>query len=134
MEAIKKKILIVDDDDNMRTALAYHFTAEGFTVFSESDGKLGLVCALAEKPDIILLDVMMPGLDGVTVMNELRRANDWGKNVPIILLTSLFEEDDIMQGVPAAEKGKSECYGLKDSLSLAEIVEKVNKRLAERAS
>lgn len=133
METIKKKILIVDDDDNMRTALTYHFTAEGFTVFSEPDGKLGLLRALAEKPDIILLDVMMPGLDGVTVMNELRHANDWGNNVPIILLTSLFEEDDIMQRVPVAEKGKSECYGLKDGLSLAQIVEKVNRRLTERA-
>lgn len=128
-----KKILIVEDDDNLRSALSYHFTAEGFTVFSESDGRLGLARALSEKPDIILLDVMMPGLNGIVVMNEVRRSNDWGSNVPIIILTSLFVEDDIMQGMPADDQN-ADTYSFKDTLSLKQITEKVNRRLFRHVS
>ena len=113
----------------MRTALVYHFSSAGFNVLSAENGRIGLDLALKEIPDIILLDVMMPELDGVTVMNTLRKANDWGKNVPIIFLTSLFDDDDIMQGVPASERGNPEYSGFKDRLSLADIVEKVKKRL-----
>lgn len=126
MNQIHKKILIVEDDDNMRSALTHHFTAEQFEVSSASDGNIGLEYALNDHPDIILLDVMMPGQDGVSVMNTLRKAGDWGNDVPIILLTSLFEEDDVLQKVRKEDHVE---YGFKDGLSLAEITRKVREQL-----
>lgn len=126
MNQIHKKILIVEDDDNMRSALTSHFIAEQFEVSSASDGNIGLEYALKDHPDIIILDVMMPGQDGVSVMNTLRKAGGWGKNVPIILLTSLFEEDDVLQKV---HKEDRVVYGFKDGLSLAEITRKVREQL-----
>lgn len=122
----KKKILIAEDDDNMRSALTSHFIAEQFEVSSASDGEIALDIAQKDHPDIILLDVMMPGQDGVSVMKTIRKVDDWGKNVPIILLTSLFEEDDVMQRVHKEDRVE---YGLKDGLSLAEITRKVREQL-----
>lgn len=133
-QQIKKKILIVEDDDNMRSALTQHFSVGNFTVLSAQNGRIGLECALKEMPDIILLDVMMPELDGVTVMNTLRTANAWGKDVPIILLTSLFEEDDLMQKIKSASGDVRKYYSFKDGTSLAKVTEKVNRMLDPGAS
>ncbi len=121
-----KKILIVEDDTNMREALVSRFTAERFIVVSASDGPSGLAVALREKPDIILLDIMMPGFSGMTLMKSLREENEWGKNVPIILLTSLSANDEIMKGIVRDEPAY---YIIKDNFSLDDVVEKVKERL-----
>lgn len=100
---------------------------------SASDGPSGLAVALREKPDIILLDIMMPGFDGMALMKNLRQAreqsgqeNEWGKHVPIILLTSLSADDKIMIGIIRDEPAY---YIVKDNFSLDDIVEKVKERL-----
>ncbi|MBI2100268.1 MAG: response regulator [Candidatus Vogelbacteria bacterium] len=121
-----KKILIVEDDANMREVLVNRFTAEHFIVVSASDGPSGLVVALREEPDIILLDIMMPGLDGMTVMKKIRQSNAWGKQVPIILLTSLSANDSIMRGIVEDEPAY---YIIKDNFSLDDVVAKVKERL-----
>lgn len=121
-----KKILIVEDDANMREALVRRFTAEHFTAHSAPDGTSGLARALEEQPDIILLDINMPGLDGMEVMKRLRQANDWGKKVPIILLTSLEANEKIMHGIVEDEPAY---YVIKENFSLSDVVEKVHERL-----
>ncbi len=125
-EQKNQKIVIIEDDTNMREALVHRFAAEHFIVFSASDGPSGLARALLEEPDIVLLDIMMPGIDGMEVMKKLREASEWGKHVPIILLTSLEADERIMKGIVADEPAY---YVIKDNFSLSDVVEKVNERL-----
>ncbi len=82
----------------MRTALADALTAAGFRVLTAADGESGLRSALDEAPDLILLDVMMPRLDGFALAAELRRL---GRNVPILMLTAKGRVDDRVRGLDA---------------------------------
>jgi DNA-binding response OmpR family regulator len=82
----------------MRTALADVLTAEGYRVLTAPDGESGLQRALAEKPDLILLDIMMPKLDGYEVCSELRRL---GNAVPILMLTAKGQIEDRVTGLDA---------------------------------
>ncbi|MEI8288134.1 MAG: response regulator transcription factor [Verrucomicrobiota bacterium] len=91
-----ERILIIEDETPMRTALADLLTAEGYRTLTAADGESGLQRAMAEKPDLILLDVMMPKLDGFSVCAELRRlAND----VPVVMLTAKGQIDDRVNGL-----------------------------------
>jgi len=121
-----KKILIVEDDVNMREALVRRFTAEHFAAFSAGDGPSGLAMAFKIEPDIMLLDIMMPGMSGMTLMKGLRERNEWGKHVPVILLTSLSASEEIMKGIVRDEPAY---YLIKDDFSLDDVVEKVKERL-----
>ena len=126
MEKNHKKIAIIEDDTNMREALGRRFPTEGFIVYTASDGPSGLALVLREEPDIILLDIMMPGFDGMVLIKNLRQKNDWGKHVPIILLTSLSADDSIMHCVTEYEPAY---YLIKDDFSIDDVVEKVKERL-----
>ena len=91
-----ERILIIEDETPMRTALADLLAAEGYRTLTAVDGASGLQRALSEKPDLILLDVMMPKLDGFTVCAELRRlAND----VPVVMLTAKGQIEDRVNGL-----------------------------------
>lgn len=90
------RILIIEDETPMRTALADLLAAEGHRPLSAADGESGLERALSEKPDLILLDVMMPKLDGFALCAELRRlAND----VPVLMLTAKGQIEDRVNGL-----------------------------------
>ena len=92
------RILIIEDETPMRTALADLLTAEGHRVLSAADGEHGLERAVSEKPDLILLDVMMPKLDGFALCTELRRlANE----VPVLMLTAKGQIEDRVNGLDA---------------------------------
>ena len=93
-----KKILIVEDEEAVREALVDTFIREGFDVFSAQNGKVGLDNALSKHPDLILLDIVMPVMDGLTMAKQLRR-DAWGKNVPIILLTNLSDVEHVADAV-----------------------------------
>jgi len=95
---MNERILIVEDEAPMRTALADLLTAEGYRALTAADGTAGLERALAEKPDLILLDVMMPKLDGFGVCAELRRM---AISVPVLMLTAKGQIDDRVQGLDA---------------------------------
>jgi DNA-binding response OmpR family regulator len=93
-----ERILIVEDETPMRTALADLLAGEGYRPLTAADGESGLQRALAEKPDLILLDVMLPKLDGFAVCAELRRlAND----VPVLMLTAKGQIEDRVTGLDA---------------------------------
>ena len=92
------RILIIEDERPMRTALEDVLSAEGHRVLSAADGAAGLDKALAEKPDLILLDVMMPKLDGFAVCAELRRL---GVTTPVLLLTAKGQVSDRVNGLDA---------------------------------
>lgn len=92
------RILIIEDELPMRTVLADCLTGEGYRVLTAGDGATGLEKALAEKPDLILLDVMMPKLDGYAVAAELRRL---GQTLPILMLTAKGQIEDRVTGLDA---------------------------------
>jgi DNA-binding response OmpR family regulator len=90
-----KTILVVDDKANMRTLVREYLTAEGFRVVTANDGRNALFAARQEKPDLILLDIMMPEMDGYEFIRIYRKEKD----TPIILLTAKLEESDKVLGL-----------------------------------
>jgi len=90
------RILIIEDELPMRTALEDCLRAEGYRVLSAANGETGLHRAQEERPDLILLDVMMPRLDGYSVAAELRRI---GNSVPILMLTAKGQVEDRVAGL-----------------------------------
>lgn len=91
-----KKILIIEDDKSILTGLTDNLEIEGYKVLSEMDGEKGLNRAIAEKPDLILLDVNLPSKNGFEICKELRQNNI---NIPIIMLTARIEEVDKVLGL-----------------------------------
>jgi two-component system, OmpR family, KDP operon response regulator KdpE len=91
----KHTILAVDDDQRMRRLLRLNLEKEGYRVVTADDGPAGLELAELEPPDLILLDVMMPKMDGFTFLQRLREFSD----VPVILLTAKGEEQDKVRGL-----------------------------------
>src|SRR5262245_49873527 len=93
-----ERILIVEDEAPMRRALEDVLAAEGYRVLTAVDGEKGLDRAITEKPDLILLDIMMPKLDGYAVCQELRRL---ANPVPILMLTAKGQVEDRVTGLDA---------------------------------
>jgi DNA-binding response OmpR family regulator len=130
IEDKKTKILIVEDDVIISKAYTEELRDDGFVVIPAMNGKDGLELALSEKPDLILLDILMPIMDGLTMMDKLRATNPYGKNVPIILLTNLSaSEEKIMQAIT---KNEPSYYLVKSDHNLSTVVEKIKERLARK--
>lgn len=89
------KILVVDDEKSISKIIAYNLQKEGYEVICADDGEAGLELALNEKPDLILLDIMMPKMDGYEVCRKVRQVS----NVPIIMLTARADEVDKVNGL-----------------------------------
>jgi DNA-binding response OmpR family regulator len=92
-----KTILIVEDEPPMLSALAKKFKNEKFDVLEGKDGEEGLGLALKKRPDLIMLDIIMPKIDGMSVMKKIREGGMWGKDVPIIMLTNLSDPESISE-------------------------------------
>ncbi len=92
------KILIADDEELTRTSLAKIFRDNGFKVIEASDGEKALMFSLTLHPDVVLLDVQMPGLNGMQVIEKIR-ADEWGKNVVVIFLTSFDTSDQMIDTI-----------------------------------
>ncbi|MCD6427201.1 MAG: response regulator transcription factor [Caldisericaceae bacterium] len=90
-----KKILIVEDDENIRELLKIYFGKEGFEVVEAEDGEQALDAFARENPHLIILDLMIPVIDGITVAKEIRKKS----NVPILMLTAKAEEEDRIKGL-----------------------------------
>jgi DNA-binding response OmpR family regulator len=95
---MNERLLIIEDELPMRTALSDVLAAEGYRVLTAADGDTGLRRALAEKPDLILLDIMMPKLDGFALCAELRRLDN---PVPVLVLTAKGQLEDRVRGLDA---------------------------------
>lgn len=125
MPAIER-ILVVEDSTDLSEALTAYLEEEGFGVTTAPDGVDGLKRAINDHPDLILLDIMLPGLDGVGFMRQLRDSGEWGKNAPVIILTNVQVNDrrvdDVLEELPAY-------YLVKSDISLKGLVEKIKERL-----
>jgi two-component system alkaline phosphatase synthesis response regulator PhoP len=91
----KAKILVVDDESSILNLVTSYLRAEGYTYYSAVDGPSALKAARAYKPDLIVLDIMLPGMDGIEVLSQLRRESD----VYVIMLTAKSEETDKVIGL-----------------------------------
>jgi len=92
---VSKKILIVDDEKNIVDILKFNLKKEGFTTVEAYDGEQGLEMALNQKPDLILLDIMLPKMDGFTVCRKIRET----LSTPVLMLTAKEEEVDKVLGL-----------------------------------
>ena len=120
----KHTILIVEDDPLLSKMYETKFSTEGFGVIRAADGEEGIKSALANHPDIILLDVMMPKVSGIDMLAEIRK-DQWGAGVPVVVLSNLSEQQE---GDKAHALGVKE-YLVKANFTPAEIVEKIRSYL-----
>ncbi|KKU14485.1 MAG: OmpR family two-component response regulator [Parcubacteria group bacterium GW2011_GWB1_45_9] len=126
MEEGKKILLIVEDEKPVLKALVDKFGVEGFGVLTAENGEDGLKVALDEKPDLILLDLIMPKKTGLEMMHELRKDPDYGKKVPIIILTNLSANDKVSGEVSEEEPSY---YLVKADWKIEDVVRKVKETL-----
>jgi len=119
-----KTILIVEDEPALCEALRDKLLREGFTVLAAKDGKEGLEIALIDHPDLILLDIIMPVMDGMTMLNKLR-ADPWGKGALVIILTNLSDAKDPLVLFPH----RSLDYLVKSDWKIEDLTAKVKERL-----
>mgnify|MGYP001594646631 CR=1 FL=1 len=98
------KILIVEDEMFVRELYERVLSQNGFEVFTASDGEKGLAIAASAHPDLILLDVMMPGVNGLEVLKRLKADSDL-KDIPVVLLTNLGQQSVIQQALDQGASG-----------------------------
>ena len=120
----KTTVLIVEDDTFLSNIYKTKFEMEGFDVMTADDGEAGLAMAKSKKPQIILLDILLPKMDGFAVLKELKMDKE-AQNIPVILLTNLGQKDDVSKGL---EMGAAD-YLIKAHFKPSETVEKVRKIL-----
>ena len=119
-----KKVLVVDDEKDLRDAIKTALEYEGFTVETAEDGVDGFNKAHELRPDLILLDILMPKQNGIDMLKSLR-SEEWGKTTPVIVMTVL---DDMTKVSEALDAGAIE-YLVKTDMSLGGIVDKVKSKL-----
>lgn len=119
-----KNVLLVEDDAFLGSIYQKKFEMEGFKISVSTDGEKGLADIKKKKPDIILLDILLPKLDGFAVLEKVK-ADPEIKNIPVILLTNLGQKDDVEKGLEAGAVD----YLIKAHFKPSEVVDKVKKVL-----
>lgn len=116
-----KKVLIVDDDKIFQKIMSEKLTRLKYKVFVASDGEEGLGKANLEKPDLILLDILMPGLDGIGFLESLQQDKDESERTPVIITSNISESDKISEAVSLGVRG----YIIKSNETLEHIAQSV---------
>jgi DNA-binding response OmpR family regulator len=119
-----KKVLTIEDERDLREAIVTSLTYEGYRAIAATDGEEGLKCALREKPDLILLDIIMPKMSGIELLKRLRE-DTWGKDARVVILTALDDMDKVAEAI---ELGGLE-YLVKSNITLADITSKVKQHI-----
>jgi CheY-like chemotaxis protein len=122
-----KKILVVEDELAYLKLLNTQLTAKGYTVIEAVNGKLGLEKVKKEKPDLVVLDVRMPVMDGMTMLDLLRK-DEASKNTKVIILTNLEPDDRIIGKVV---NDQPSYYFVKSDIQISDLLEKIKDLLAE---
>lgn len=120
----KKKILIVEDEIPLLDALKDRLTREGFDILQARDGKQGLELALSEHPDLILLDILLPVMDGITIFKKLH-ADIWGKDAKVIVLTNLSDNKNVADAIAMG----SHDFLVKSDWKIEDVVKVVRDKL-----
>jgi DNA-binding response OmpR family regulator len=117
---ISMKVLLIEDDKFLRTVLEKKLLAEGFEVISAVDGDEALEKIISDKPDIILLDIILPKKSGFLVLENIKKDPELRK-LPVIIISNLGQEEDIQKGLSL---GAIE-YFVKAKISLDDVVKKI---------
>jgi DNA-binding response OmpR family regulator len=121
-----KTILFIEDEATLQKTLGEVLTKEGYQVISALDGEIGLRMAKEKKPNLILLDLILPKMNGFEVLKKIKEDAEI-KDIPIIVLTNLESMEDIQK---ALELGAA-TYLVKANYSLEELIEKIKKTISE---
>ena len=121
-----QKIVLIEDDEILSKVLSVELTDAGFKVTQSFDGEAGLSLVRSDKPDLVLLDLILPKKHGFVVLEELKKSPDT-KAIPVIILTLLGEDEDIKKGLRLGAND----YLVKSSHAVAEIVEKIKTFLSK---
>ncbi len=122
MGDIKNKILIVEDYSTLRILLSKKLSKEGFVVEQASDGEIALEKIPIFRPNIILLDIMMPGVNGYEVLKQVRHDDDAEiAGIPVIMLSNLGDDDDINKAMVLG----ADDYMIKSNITAEDVIEKM---------
>lgn len=94
----KEKILVIEDEEDIQELIRYNLSREGYRVASALSGEEGLRVAIREKPDLVVLDLMLPGIDGIEVCRRLK-ADHLTRHIPVVMVTAKGEEADVVTGL-----------------------------------
>ena len=119
-----KKILVVEDDLPLLNALHEKLSSAGLTVVDAKNGEEGLATALSGHPDLIILDILMPKMDGLEMLKKMRE-DAWGKQVPVMILTNLSDDGSIAHQMTE----ETFDYIIKSDIKIEAVVEKVKAKL-----
>ncbi len=119
-----KKILIVEDDKFLRELVARKLSSEGFEIFEAVDGEEGIKKTKEEKPDLVLLDLILPGIDGFEVLSKIKEDQELS-SIPVIVLSNLGQREEVERGM---KLGAAD-YLIKAHFTPGEIIEKIKNSL-----
>ncbi len=122
---LNKKILVVEDEAPLRNAMVSILSAHGFDVLEAKNGKEGFDSAMNERPDLILLDHLMPIMDGLTMYEKLRQEPGWGQSVSVIFLTN---STDLAKIASPTEEALPD-FLIKSDWNIEDIVTKIKERV-----
>lgn len=122
-----RSILVIEDEQPMRDAIVDTLKQNNLIPFTSDNGKDGLSIALQEHPDLILLDIFMPKMDGLSMLESLR-SDPWGHDVPVIILTNLNPDTD--STIRAIMDHKPAYYLIKSNITLEGIISKIKEVLS----
>src|SRR5882724_6302693 len=122
----RQKILIVEDEGPLSEVLKDRFENEGFDVLIANDGEKGLAVALEKQPDVILLDIIMPKIDGLTMLKNLR-AHEAGKNIRVVVMTNVNDSKEVHEALANGARD----FLVKSDWVIADLVTSVRRQLSE---
>lgn len=129
MGSNSQKILIIEDELAIRELLVDIFKDEGFNVYEAQSGELGLKYAYKHKPDLILLDIILPQMDGLAMLKKLRK-DPWGESVPVIVMSNLNDQERISEAIKLGVYD----YVIKMNMQLKGLVKEVKEALENNES
>jgi len=124
--ATKKQVLLVEDDEFLAELYATKLNLEGFEVSLAADGEKGIRLIKEKKPDLILLDIVLPKMDGFEILKRMK-ADKETRNIPVILLTNLSQKDEVKKGL---DLGAND-YLIKAHFMPSEVIKKIKKVLGD---
>jgi DNA-binding response OmpR family regulator len=129
MDEKNTKILVVEDEEILLTALSEELKQQGFAVVGAHDGVEGVEMAVSEKPSIILLDLVMPRLDGIGALKQIKE-NDATRDIPVVILTNLSDYDKVSDALSLGAMD----YLVKANYRLEELVMKIKSILDRKTT
>src|SRR3989338_4845702 len=126
--AAKKRILLVEDDEFLAELYATKLNLEGFEVSLATDGEKGLRLAKEQEPDLVLLDIVLPKMDGFEVLRQLKLGKKT-KEMPVILLTNLSQKDEVSRGLSLGAND----YMIKAHFMPSEVIKKIKQVIGTSA-